>query len=282
MPLPEGRFRVRPMSRDELPLALRWAAEEGWNPGLHDAEPFWAADPHGFFVCETHGQVAGCIAAVAYDNSFGFIGLYVVAPAFRGRSPGMLLARRALRALGDRTIGADGVVERLDVYQRIGFRLAYRNARYEGRGGGGRPQGVVDLGAVPRADLIAYDRQLFPAPRAEFLSRWIVPPGGAAYAVRNRGRMVGYGVVRTCGQGSKIGPLFADDPAAADLLFRALAAHAPGQPIFLDIPLPNDAAQDLVTRHGMTQVFATGRIYRGPAPALPLERIFGITTFELG
>ena len=33
---------------------------------------------------------------------------------------------------------------------------------------------------------------------------------------------------------------------------------------------------------GLTPVFETARMYRGPAPALPLERIFGITTFELG
>jgi hypothetical protein len=32
----------------------------------------------------------------------------------------------------------------------------------------------------------------------------------------------------------------------------------------------------------MTPMFETARMYRGRAPDLPLDRIFGITTFELG
>ena len=38
---------VRRMAESELNLALEWAAAEGWNPGLHDAECFHAADPEG-------------------------------------------------------------------------------------------------------------------------------------------------------------------------------------------------------------------------------------------
>ena len=33
-------FSIRQMTRAELELALEWAAEEGWNPGLHDAAAF--------------------------------------------------------------------------------------------------------------------------------------------------------------------------------------------------------------------------------------------------
>lgn len=41
---------VRPMRRDELGIAIGLVGDEGWNPGLHDAEPFWAAYPGGFFA----------------------------------------------------------------------------------------------------------------------------------------------------------------------------------------------------------------------------------------
>src|SRR3712207_6914266 len=36
---------------DALPI-LDWAAAEGWNPGLRDADAFWAADPDGFMLAE--------------------------------------------------------------------------------------------------------------------------------------------------------------------------------------------------------------------------------------
>ena len=46
---------VRRMAESELNLALEWAAAEGWNPGLYDAECFYAADPEGFFLGEFAG-----------------------------------------------------------------------------------------------------------------------------------------------------------------------------------------------------------------------------------
>ena len=73
---------VRTMRGDEVgPIAIELAAREGWNPGLHDAASFFAADPGGFLVAEHQGQPVGCIAAVSYAGRFGFIGLYIVAPA---------------------------------------------------------------------------------------------------------------------------------------------------------------------------------------------------------
>ena len=68
----------------------------------------------------------------------------------------------------------------------------------------------------------------------------------------------------------------------ADALFRALCGNAPQQPVFIDIPAPNSHAKALVERYGMTSVFPTARMYRGHAPVLPLERIYGLTTLELG
>jgi hypothetical protein len=52
--------------------------------------------------------------------------------------------------------------------------------------------------------------------------------------------------------------------------------------VFLDIPVCNQAARQLVERNAMTLVFETARIYRGAPPVLPLDKIYGITSFELG
>ncbi|MEZ8991383.1 hypothetical protein [Vibrio breoganii] len=43
-------FQIRTMSRDEIDTAVEWAMLEGWNPGLHDAENYYTADPEGFLV----------------------------------------------------------------------------------------------------------------------------------------------------------------------------------------------------------------------------------------
>ena len=46
----QSDLELRPMTRAELDLAIEWAAGEGWNPGLADADAFYAADPNGFLM----------------------------------------------------------------------------------------------------------------------------------------------------------------------------------------------------------------------------------------
>ena len=65
-------------------------------------------------------------------------------------------------------------------------------------------------------------------------------------------------------------------------LFRDLAARVAGETVFLDVPLPNAAAVALAEGHGMQPVFETARMYTGEPPHIDLDRIFGVTTFELG
>ncbi|MCF8076650.1 MAG: GNAT family N-acetyltransferase, partial [Desulfotignum sp.] len=53
-------------------------------------------------------------------------------------------------------------------------------------------------------------------------------------------------------------------------------------PFYLDIPIVNTAAKNLVDQYHMTYVFECARMYYGRPPVLPTDKIFGITTFELG
>ena len=44
----EQGITLRRMTKEEAEVAVRWAADEGWNPGLADMECFWPVDPEGF------------------------------------------------------------------------------------------------------------------------------------------------------------------------------------------------------------------------------------------
>jgi ribosomal protein S18 acetylase RimI-like enzyme len=270
------------MTPADLDRALDWAAAEGWNPGLHDARCFHAADPEGFFLAELDGEPVGCVATVAYDDTFGWLGLYIVRPEFRGRGFGIALWNAGMAHLGERTVGLDGVLTQQANYTRSGFRTVSRDLRYEGVGQGSVPLGVVDLASIPFEEVLAYDRGVFPAARSLFLRKWIQPAGGAALGILKRGRLAGYGVLRPCRRGYKVGPLFADDEAIAEDLFRALSTRAAGEAIFVDVPESNQAAIALARRHGLREVFATARMYNRAAPEMPVERIFGVTSMELG
>ncbi len=276
---------VRKMSRPDLEIAVEWAAREGWNPGLHDAECFWAADPDGFFMAWAGDRPVGSISAVAYDGHFGFVGFFIVDPEWRGHRVGVDLGRAGLGYLGNRLIGLDGVEAKIRNYEDFGFQLAYPNARYEGRAAarGGRASGCVALSDVPLAEVSAFDRTVFPATRDAFLERWISRPGTVGWAIRSGTTLSGYGAIRPCRRGYKIGPLCATRSEMAGDLMSALAGSVPeGAPIFLDVPVPNASAVGLAESWGMSVVFRTARMYNRAAPAVALDHVYGVTSFELG
>jgi GNAT superfamily N-acetyltransferase len=276
------RLVVRRMAESELSLALEWAAGEGWNPGLYDAECFYVADPKGFFLGEFAGEPIGSISAIAFDKHYGFLGLYIVKPQYRGRGFGLQLWDAAMAYLGGRNVGLDGVIAQQGNYSKSGFKLAYRNIRHQGQGGGVEPSGLLDLSSVAFNEIARYHGIVFPAARPNFLRHWIRQPQGAAFGVRGKRGLEGYGVLRACRRGFKIGPLFADDLDVAGTLYQRLASRVPGQPIFLDTPEANPAAIELANRHGMEPVFETARMYTIESPTGRIDRCFGVTTFELG
>ena len=273
---------IRTMSRTEVELALDWAAAEGWNPGLDDATPFQVADPSGFLIGDVDGSPMAAISVVRYGSDFGFLGLYIVAPAQRRRGYGLQLWRAGLDHLGDRTVGLDGVVAQQANYRRAGFTYAWPNFRFGGLIEGRADPRLVDARTLPFSRIAGLDRKLFPAARPAFLAAWLAMPQSSTLALVEDGTLTALGTIRRCRTGYKIGPLYAGDGVAAERVLRGLAAGASGEELYLDVPGPNEAAMRLVQELGLTQRFETARMYKGPAPALPLERIFGITTFELG
>ncbi len=281
---PQPPFTVRPMKREEVALIREWANAEGWNPGTHDGDCFYHTDPGGFFLGELDGEPVACISCVAYDESFGFLGQYIVRPGFRGRGYGIEVWRAGMAHLGSRNVGLDGVLAQQDNYARSGFQFAHQHIRYQGEGGGPSSPEVVRLSSVPFEDVLAYDRRCFPAPRPTFLRAWLQLPESVALGYLREGRLAGFGVIRRSADGFKVGPLFADDITAADALLGSLTREVGSQPFCVDAPeaTANPAAAELVSRFGLKEAFRTARMYTQGPPTADTGRIFGITTMELG
>ena len=276
-------LRIRAMAPDEIAIAADWAAAEGWNPGPADAACFATVDAGGFLIGELDGAPAATISCVNYDDRFAFLGFYIVRPDQRGRGYGLRIWNAAVDHAGGRTIGLDGVVAQQENYKKSGFRRAYANVRYGGRvPAGATPAGIIPLADVPFTSLEADDATVFPAPRPAFLRAWIDTSGHIGRALVHDGKLAAWGVIRPCRTGWKIGPLVADDRAAAEAVFTALVSAAGGGEVFLDVPDINREAVALAQSHGLAPVFETARMYTGPIRPLRLERVFGVTTFELG
>lgn len=275
-------FTIRPMTLDDLKMVLDWAVAEGWNPGLGDAEPFFVTDPAGFFLGELDGKPVGSLSAVAYDETFGFIGLNIVRPELRSQGYGVDLWDTGMLHLGARNVGLACAVAQQDYYEECGFHLAFQSTQLETIGGGTTPADLTPLREVPLQKLVDYDAKHFAVPRPRFLEAWIRQPGTTALGLLRRGRMAGYGVLRQCHVGYKIGPLLANDPAAAETLLQGLLAAAPSASVFLDMPKPNTEAAALAQRHHMRPVAETSWMYTVKSPTVDLRRVFGMTTRGMG
>jgi ribosomal protein S18 acetylase RimI-like enzyme len=277
-------FRIRIMRPDEIVLAADWAAAEGWNPGLADAACFATVDRDGFLIGELDGAPAATISCLNYDDRFAFLGFYIVRADLRGSGYGLRIWNAAIAHAASRVIGLDGVVAQQENYRKSGFQFAYANIRYGGTVAvSAAPQaGIFALRDIPFAMLEASDAAVFPAPRPAFLRTWVGTAGHVGCALLRDDCLAGWGVIRPCRKGSKIGPLVADDRSAAEAVLSALLAQAGGGEVFLDVPAVNRDAVALAESLGLAPVFETARMYTGATRPLHLERVFGVTTFELG
>lgn len=131
--------------------------------------------------------------------------------------------------------------------------------------------------------LLEYDLQCFGVDRKEFMLRWINNPSATTfYEVNAASEVVGFTVLRQTSNGWKIGPLFAEDYTIAESLYTACLNEVPGEKVYLDIPCSNENAVKLATNYQTEYVFECARMYYGSPLELPINKVFGITTFELG
>ena len=291
---------LRGMRRSEFDVLVEWAASEGWNPGLQDADSFWSADPQGFVAVEIGGKLAAGGSIVSYGRRYGFMGFFIVRPDLRGRGIGRRLWHERKRRLLGRLdagapIGMDGVFAMEPFYARGGFVREHRELRFEAAASRPRASGavagphakdagatIVPIGQVSLDDAIAYDAPHFPGPRSGFMRRWLSQAGALPLVALSGGTISGLAMARPARTGMRIGPLFADSPSIAESLLARILDECTGMPVHLDVPERNAAAMDLAARYGMREVFGCAKMTCGTPPALPWSRIFGVTSFELG
>lgn len=284
--LPKG-YKIRKMSRLELDVAVEWAAKEGWNPGLHDAGVFWDTDPDGFIALEKDGEMVGSVSGVSYNGNFGFGGFFILKPEYRNQRLGTELADYFVKNLSQRlkkdaAIGIDGVFNMQPTYAKWGFVFSHRNLRMESVAQVHEySDKVQEVTQDDFEQICELDKQCFGFDRKAFLKGWLELPKSKALKYVDSG-LKGYGVIRKCVAGYKIGPLFALNYEVADELFKGLSSYAAGELVYLDTPEVNKDAVKLAKNYGMKEMFGCARMYYGKAPELPYKQIFGVTTFELG
>ncbi len=267
----------------ELQIVLNWAAEEGWNPGLDDAAPFFAADREGFFVKVIDDVPVAAISVVNHDPDFAFLGLYLCKPAFRGQGHGIALWRAGIAHAGTRCIGLDGVPEQQANYARSGFVKSDSTVRYEG---------YIERKDCPEARvatevdlpfLVSWDQKASGVQRRSFSMAWMTNTETRKTVVLARGSQIeGFATYRRCLSGAKIGPFHASSETDAMMLLASNPFSDRQGPMIVDVQMTNPALAMLLEKHGFVEGFETARMFAGVPPTQETSVYQAIATMELG
>ena len=284
--LPAG-YRIDRMTRAEADILDGWAAAEGWNPGVHDIDIAWAYDPDAFIALREDGALAGGGAIISYDGAAGFMGLFIMRADLRRQGLGRILWHERLKRLRarlrpDAPIGMDGVFDMAPFYESGGFKYLYRDLRFEGTAHGALDPAVLPLDQIPWPDLAAYDARVSGLRREGFMRAWLRQEGGHGFALSEAGAIRGYGFLRPCRVGFKLGPLYASDEATARRLLLSLLSAVQGNQVQIDIPEQNLAAIGLMNELDWHSPFGCARMVYGTPPAVAVGQVFGVTSFEFG
>ncbi len=291
-------LHILPLQKGDIAAVTDWARQEGFAPGRGDVAIYRHTDRQGIWLGWLGTERIGCICGVRYTAAYGFLGLYLVQPRWRGKGYGLQLWRHALEHLADLPcIGLEAAPDRVSDYARWGFVPASPTTRWQGLSDGNlSPQPtpspsvqgwrLLAGAAIPERAVQCFDAQREPSPRPHFLSQWLHHPAGTVLAlIDDAGDCHGFGRIRPCllerGEGWRVGPLMAETPEGAALLLQELLHRHPGV-VLIDAPGANAAAAPLLERLHFRPIATTMRMYRGEAPPVSLRDVYGLACLELG
>jgi GNAT superfamily N-acetyltransferase len=167
-------FVISTATRDELTEIVRMTIEEvHWRTSYKIADAWWALDPAGFFVGRLDRQLVSQICAIRYDDSYGYMGLYLVRESHRGRRFGIRLAAHAIRHLDGCNISVSAELDRIADYARSGFVLTSDDFIFLGVAARCSTESsfIVPYDESMLDAVADYDRRCFPAARRDYLAR---------------------------------------------------------------------------------------------------------------
>jgi GNAT superfamily N-acetyltransferase len=231
------------MQEEDLSRGLSLSRAAGWNQTLADWRYLLSLGPGLFRVGVADGRVVATGGAVRYGEALAWICMILVDPVVRGRGLGARIfdevkgrCEGEMRARRLRAVGLDATPGGRRIYVQRGFTdgPGLVRMRVESKAPA-QPSGAVR--AVAARDLeaiLAFDREVFGADRGAVL-RWA--RAGApelAWCVYAGSRLRGYCFGRRGDHSEHVGPVVAEDGAAALDLVRACLATARDRPLVVD------------------------------------------------
>lgn len=240
-------FAIGPLGPADIDGCLSLVREAGWNQIQADWDHM-LVQGHGFGIRDENASLVATAVALPYPPSVGWIGMVLVAGAFRNRGFATRLLKHAIEELKSQglTPMLDATPAGRKVYEPLGFVPVFTISRWRGVASG-RPQAdrrdPFDIDAAG-----AMDRQVFGASRRALLADLRARNDGIVLTSAER---PGFLLSRAGRTAFHLGPVVAEDEAdAVALCSRALDQIA--GPVLIDVPDCQTAIADLLRARGFS------------------------------
>jgi GNAT superfamily N-acetyltransferase len=270
---------LRPLSLADVAGGFALSSEAGWNQSEADWR-FLLRAGAGIGI-DDGGRLVATATVLPLGGRIGWIGMVLVALSHRKRGFATRMMEWALGHCRERGLIAalDATPAGREVYRRLGFEDGPRIRRLVAPAGYGRRHGAI----VPLAvdEILGRDRAAFGADRARVLHELASRAPALALALAGDAGLRGYVLGRIGRIAAEIGPLVAEDDAAALSLLDAACAAAPG-PALADVFAARSGVVETLLAAGWTEQRWYTRMSLSPLPAGTPANVFAIAGPEYG
>jgi GNAT superfamily N-acetyltransferase len=251
------------MTVQDIGLGMRLKQQAGWNQTEADWRRALELEPDGCFVAELDGDAIGTTTTCIF-GPVAWIAMVLVDEKVRGRGVGTALMRHALAFLdgrGVRSVRLDATPLGRPIYEKLGFVPQFELARYEGVPSHGGPLWVRPAGGNDLDKLLRLDREVTGTDRRKLLLCLFAECFADLRVTMIDTRGFGFVTARPGANAIHIGPCIAQG-VGRYLLGGAWQRYA-GQRVFIDIPVANLPAVQLVAAQGLVEQRRLLRMCRG-------------------
>lgn len=278
-PTPTANLSIRCMEKKDLEMVMNWCKEEEWNVGKYDAAAYYTLDPKGHFLFLLDEQPVGAISIVRYSSQLLAIGPFIVKKEYRNKGYGAQIWQHAIELLENNSNASAclySVPTQISRYASSGFKKDFHIQRWQKSfvkktsNVEKTTEGLKQINSISIESIIEYDQSIFPASRKKLLAKFIQNEHIVGFAsTDDNGKITGFGLIRPCIQGYRIGPLYADHIENAQKLFQILLDKANSCPVFIDAPSYNPYIANFTSFFNLDRVpeADTVAMFRGEVPA---------------
>ncbi|MBI5250472.1 MAG: GNAT family N-acetyltransferase [Desulfomonile tiedjei] len=257
-------IRLRLMTIEDIPEAMRLKDIAGWNQTSVDWERFISASPDGCFAAEHQGRVIGTSTTIVYEGRFAWIGMVIVDLQYRGRGIGTALLERAISYLDSRNVPCmklDATPQGKPLYEKFGFVSEYEIERWRLKRQAGEK--IQQNGPVEIQDVLRLDREIFGADRSGLLGSLTEKAPDLTLVARQNGCVAGYTFGRRGSLADHLGPWMANNWDVAASLLDEFLHRSERETVFVDCVRDNSWAVPLVKALGFEFSRPLTRMFRG-------------------